>query len=373
MIPTEGTGKYGDSYTTTVSSEIPTNYEYVTRTDNWEGTNTRSRVEYRLVDPNITNQDISKTATESIDNPKEQIEYRITYTTTIENYIGRAQVTIVDTLPYKIDVTRSSLNGGTYDEESQTITWVELVDGIDTYENPQSGNIEINKTIKVVYQNIDVSKENIENNVSGKVKLFTPENISEEVTDTATTNTELKMNLTINKIWDDQENIYDKRPASIKLVVKRGENIVKSAVVTQDNNWSATFTDLPKYDENGQEIEYTVDEEEVMENDLFNYEKEIGEITDKNLALHEKEATITNTVIQKPSTVVVKYVDKYTGEEISDSKIKEGIIGDTFDVTEDKKEIDGYTLVEEPAEKTGKYTVEPQEKSIIMQKIQGLL
>ena len=55
-------------------------------------------------------------------------------------------------------------------------------------------------------------------------------------------------------------------------------------------------------------------------------------------------------------------MDKYTGEEISDSKIKEGIIGDTFDVTEDKKEIDGYTLVEEPAEKTGKYTVEPQEK-----------
>ena len=76
--------------------------------------------EYRLVDPNITNQDIGKTATASIDNPKAQIEYGINYTTTIENYIGRAQVTIVDTLPYKIDVAKSSLNGGTYDEESQT-------------------------------------------------------------------------------------------------------------------------------------------------------------------------------------------------------------------------------------------------------------
>src|SRR5699024_9540797 len=38
IIPANGTGKYGDSYTTEVSEEIPENYEYVTRTDNWEGT-----------------------------------------------------------------------------------------------------------------------------------------------------------------------------------------------------------------------------------------------------------------------------------------------------------------------------------------------
>lgn len=38
IIPAEGTGKYGDSYTTEVSEEIPANYEYVARTDNWEGT-----------------------------------------------------------------------------------------------------------------------------------------------------------------------------------------------------------------------------------------------------------------------------------------------------------------------------------------------
>ena len=638
--------------------------------------------EYRLVDPSITNQDISKTATASIDNPKAQIEYGINYTTSIENYIGRAQVTIVDTLPYKIDVAKSSLNGGTYDEETQTITWVELVDGIDTYTNPESGNIEINKTIKVVYLNMDVSKETIENNVSGKVKLFTPDKTSEGVTGTATTDTEFKMDITVNKVWEDndtqssrrpevitinvigeddrivqsydlkvkegetshtftdlpkynregneipytveeqeknpgdlhfytisvgtventdentkevtitntfekpddttevtvtkvwddnndeaqkrpvsinlqlkngnatvkeqvvnvsnavsgdtntwqytftdvekynedgqeivytvdetevnnndlqfytkklegttvtntftqntekveiqvkkiwedneiqaqrrpesiiivlkangvenqryeltkenadtsdeniwtytftelpkydeynniinytieeeektqgdlkfytskidgttitntftrptetiridvnknwedQENVYNKRPTSIRLEVKQGDNVVKSAVVTQEDNWQTTFTDLPKYDENGQKIGYTVDEEEVVPSDLFYYEKHIGEVIDKDMVLDEKEATITNTMTKIPSTVVVKYVDKHTGEEISDSKTKEGIIGDTFDVTKDKKDIEGYTLVEEPAQKTGEYTAEPQEK-----------
>ena len=162
--------------------------------------------EYKLVDPTVRN-GVGKTATIEITSKDDEITYNIAYRATIENYIGKAQVTIVDTLPYKIDVAKSSLNGGTYDEESQTITWTELVDGIDTYTNPESGNIEIHKTIKVVYLNMDVSKETIENNVSGNVKLLTPSKTSEEVTDTATTNTEFKMD--IERVMDCAiENLY---------------------------------------------------------------------------------------------------------------------------------------------------------------------
>ena len=63
-----------------------------------------------------------------------------------------------------------------------------------------------------------------------------------------------------------------------------------------------------------------------MENDLYYYGKEIGEVTDKAGETNVKEAEITNTMNKTPSTVVVKYVDKNTGEEISDEKVKEGII-----------------------------------------------
>ena len=58
--------------------------------------------------------------------------------------------------------------------------------------------------------------------------------------------------------------------------------------------------------------------------------KTAEEVTDKTGILNEKEATITNTMVKIPSTVIVKYVDKNTGEEISDEKEKEGIIGDPF-------------------------------------------
>ena len=287
MIPAEGTGKYGDSYTTEQSSEIPANYEYVTRTDNWQGTMvdtlTEVTYEYQLVDPSITDPNISKTATESIDTPKAEMEYGITYTTTIENYIGKAQVTIVDTLPYKIDVGKSTLNGGTYDEESQTITWVELVDGIDTYTNPESGSIKINKTIKVVYLNMNVSKETIENDVSGNVKLLTPEKNGKEVTDTAITNTQFKRDITVNKVWVDNDTQAQRRPGTIVINIKaeNADNNDPSKVIdTYELNTatetSHTFTDLPKYNSQGDEIIYKVEEQEKTLGDLQKVKKTIN-------------------------------------------------------------------------------------------------
>ena len=57
-----------------------------------------------------------------------------------------------------------------------------------------------------------------------------------------------------------------------------------------------------------------------------------------------------------------KYVDKYTNEEISEEVRSTGKIGTNFDISNSKKDIDGYTLIEEPAEKTGTYTKESQTK-----------
>ena len=171
-----------------------------------------------------------------------------------------------------------------------------------------------------------------------------------------------KIELEVTKNWVDQENVYGKRPVSVRVNVRNNGEVVQTAVITKDNLWKHTFTNLAKYDENGQEILYTVDEEEVMENDLYYYTGTSSLVENKEGETDVKEVTITNEMTKIPGTVVVKYVDKNTGEEISDEKTKEGIIGDAFDVTDDVKEIEGYTLVEEPPIKTGTYAAETQEK-----------
>ena len=64
--------------------------------------------------------------------------------------------------------------------------------------------------------------------------------------------------------------------------------------------------------------------------------------------------------VRKDANVVVKYVDKETEEEISDEVIKTGKVFDEFDVAEDVKEVEGYTLIESPEPTRGNYTEEEQ-------------
>ena len=172
-----------------------------------------------------------------------------------------------------------------------------------------------------------------------------------------------KISITVNKVWEDKDDAYGKRPLTLALLIKNKETGVEvlKRNITVSTESSATFTNLPKYDANGKEIEYTADEKEITEGDLFNYTKSVGEMQD--VGTDSKQITITNTMTKLPGTVIVKYVDKTTGDEISDEVTKEGIVGEGFDVSEDKKDIPGYTLVEEPAQKTGTYTEETQTKT----------
>ncbi len=51
---------------------------------------------------------------------------------------------------------------------------------------------------------------------------------------------------------------------------------------------------------------------------------------------------------KKDSTVTVKYVDKATGKEIAPDGKDEGKVFDEIDIPGNKKDIDGYTLIETP-------------------------
>ena len=67
------------------------------------------------------------------------------------------------------------------------------------------------------------------------------------------TNTE-KISVPIKKVWVGKEA----DSATIKLLADGAEK--ESVTLTKDDNWEHTFSNLPKYADDGHEIEYTVDE-----------------------------------------------------------------------------------------------------------------
>ena len=67
------------------------------------------------------------------------------------------------------------------------------------------------------------------------------------------------LDITGTKTWNDSNNQDGKRPKSITVNLLANGRITDTKTVTADDNWTYSFTNLPKY-ANGQEITYTVSE-----------------------------------------------------------------------------------------------------------------
>lgn len=70
--------------------------------------------------------------------------------------------------------------------------------------------------------------------------------------------------VTGTKNWNDNDDQDGKRPDSITVNLLANGTVVDTKTVTADDNWSYSFTDLPKYAD-GNEITYTVSEEAVAD------------------------------------------------------------------------------------------------------------
>ncbi len=88
-----------------------------------------------------------------------------------------------------------------------------------------------------------------------------------------------KLNGTLIKEWDDNNDRLGIRPKSVKVHILNGDNeYVDSFVLSKENGWSYEIKDLPEYDDEGKEIDYYVYEEPV-EGYTFTKIKEIDDNT----------------------------------------------------------------------------------------------
>lgn len=289
-------GVIGEEYKTATSTSVPGNYSCINISpERHEGKMTKEKIEvtyyYQLMQATIEST-INKTAVANKQGAnkvailtKEDgvITYNIKYNINIKDYIGKAKVEIVDTLPYNVDEEKSDFAGGIYDKEAKTITWTETLEEIDTYAKGTYETV-ITKQIKVVYKNQDLT-QNIVNTVEGKVKTYYPENhiskpgkeiISSIARDSVEVAQEYKVALKVEKQWEDNNNVKGKRPESVTIEIKGMPNgKLLETQLNAENNWNYEIADLPKYDAQGNKIVYEVTEKETVEKDLEYYENPV--------------------------------------------------------------------------------------------------
>ena len=214
--PTSLTGYVGANYTT--SAKDIDGYKVVnTKPENYSGKYIEGTLNVKYVYDRlpaiIEENDVDKVSNNDvITSIKDAFDYTINYVTTIKDYIGNAIVTIIDYLSFEIDENASYLDGGIYDKDSKTITWIYNFD-MNTYNG--NDTINITKNIKLVYLGLDASKREVINKVSSKLSLETAPDVTSE--DETSTKLEVKGNVII-KYVDEEGNILSENDILSGLV-----------------------------------------------------------------------------------------------------------------------------------------------------------
>ena len=71
------------------------------------------------------------------------------------------------------------------------------------------------------------------------------------------------IDIPVAKIWNDNNDKDGNRPDSVTVHLYANGVLNETRVITAADGWTATFTEKPRYDENGEEIVYTVNEDPV--------------------------------------------------------------------------------------------------------------
>ena len=163
-------------------------------------------VVYYIYTKNIggSDDDLTKEGSYEVEGVNSEFNYTIKYNAVITDYIGDATITIVDKLPYKLDLSKSVFdkNVWTYDEETLTLTYTKK------YNITEKLVIDFNEELSLYYIGVDTNEV-----YNGVVS-----------------------NLTYGKVNKDNEN-------GVFTKVKEG-NVVVKYVTVKDNSYENLTDDI---------------------------------------------------------------------------------------------------------------------------------
>lgn len=214
---------FGDTYITSQTNDLLSNYTYASVTGTAQGTVNSSEIivnyYYKKKDSKI-NLNLAATGTKKITSKDEEVSYRIIGAVGIEDYIGNGSIVLTSKLPYPIDVNNSNLDGGTYNLETNSIVWT--VSGpVNTYENSNS-SYNIEKNIKVIYENVKSTDRNLNNAIDVKVQL---DNNQSTATASVNTNVEIKGKIKVHYYEMDENGETKEISTADELVGLIGSDV----------------------------------------------------------------------------------------------------------------------------------------------------
>ena len=155
---------------------------------------------------------------------------------------GKFDLVVTGVYTYTITEVTGEAEGYSYSDEVHTIVYTVTAD--------EDNSLKCVKTVDGV--EIDAEKETDEENVSKFT--FTNEY------------TKPVVSVKVSKVWEDNNNEELTRPDSVTVkLLADGKDTGKTLELSKATEWAGTFENLDKYDAEGNEIKYTVDEAEIPE------------------------------------------------------------------------------------------------------------
>lgn len=179
------------------------------------------------------------------------------------------------------DAVTYTLHGSDGSEQEKTVNkddaWNDVVfEDLPVYQNGQ----------RISYTLTESAIDGYTNDIRSSGNTFT-------VTNTHIPET---VNVDVTKIWTDGENQDGNRPDSISVILTSSDGKRYTTTITAANNWKHTFLKLPKFFNEGTQIEYTL-----TEDTMSGYSDVVEKRSDYVFVLTNKysPATVDVTIVKK--------------------------------------------------------------------------
>lgn len=180
-----------------------------------------------------------------------------------------------------------------------------------------------------------------------------------------------KTSLAVYKAWRDDNNKNNKRPESITVeLLKNRKSTGKTQILNEVNGWSCTFEDLPKFDERGEEIQYSAKETDVPDGYTCSYITGTTGGTEENYTYSYAWVPVTSMQAGKEYILAAGTGGSQTTIGVSGSKAT--LSGTAVNVQNDRTltDVDGnhYSsyITEEDAAKVTRWTAEISGSYVIL-------